>query len=788
MQGIFKSMAATLLLANWASGVMAQEQVNPGASAADDARDETDEARQARTLDRVVVTANRREQNVEDIGLAISTIGAEELQERRFNNPADLAQIVPGFSFTQTDVNVPVYTLRGVGFNESSLAASPTVSVYVDEVSLPYPIMTKGAALDLQRVEVLKGPQGTLYGRNTTGGAINYIANKPTDVYEAGFKVGYGNFNAIEADAYVSGPIAENLRTRFAARFNQADGWQKSQTRQDTLGRVDQIAGRWVLDWEAGDALDVSLIVSGWSDTGDTLAPALYEIAPTSPANALPEVLDSPLAPAGDNQAADWDPDVDFSREDTFAQLALRADWALGENLTLTSISARSQLETESGNERDGMALNNSRYQSDGAIDSFSQELRLAGQLSGGSQWVVGANYSNDETKDENYIFVDTLSQTQATGIKLVGNFADQEIETIAAFASVDWALTDRTSLTTGLRYTEVRQDFVGCSFDPGDGNATTPFIGISAGLRASVLGLPPLPASAFQPGECYNLSAEEFRPELVEDELDEDNVSWRLALEHRPREGLLVFGSVSQGYKTGSFPTISASSSTQYAPVTQESLLAYEAGVKASLFNRSMQANFTSFYYDYQDKQLRGRVQDPVFSTLQKLVNIPEASVQGVEGDLVWLPADGLTLSASFAWIDSEIEEYTGFDQFGTITDFAGKPFNYSPEWQTNLGADYEWSLGPGGLMGFAGANYAWRSETTADFGVDPRFDIDSYGLLDLRIGIRGESGWSVMVWGENVTDEYYYNNALRAATDGIVRYVGQPPTYGVRFGYDFQ
>jgi iron complex outermembrane receptor protein len=741
---------------------------------------------QGRVLETVLVTANKREEASTDIGASITALDGEQLSDKQFTSPADLARLVPGFSYTESDVNVPVYTLRGIGFNETSVAASPTVSVYVDEIALPYPIMTKGAAFDLQRVEVLKGPQGTLYGRNTTGGAINYIANKPTDTLEAGYSVGYGNYNALSAEMFVSGPLTDNIRTRIATTLNRADGWQKSQTRPgDTHGIVDQLAGRATLEWDISPDVLLTLSVNGWVDTGDTAAPQLFAIAPTTPARALPVVLNSPVVTDGSIRLADWDPDVDFARDDDFIQLAGRLDWNLTTDITLTSITSNAILASTSVNERDGMASNNSSYTSNSGIRAFSQELRLAGTDPFAS-WVVGVNYSNDETKDRNIIDVKTLSQVQASQLVQVGNYGNTEIESSAVFGSIDWALADALTLTTGVRYSSTTQDFNGCSFDSGDGVSANFFRGLSATLRNSVLRQPPLPAGTFRPNGCYTLD-QTFAPNPVTDSLTEDNISWRAGLNYKPLDTLLLYGSVSQGYKGGNFPTVSASSTRQYAAALEESLLSYETGAKLTLLDGTMQMNLAGFYYDYKDKQVRGRIQDPVFSTLQRLVNIPESHALGAEFDILWIPLDGLTLNSSVAWTQTEIDEYVGFDQFGAIRDFTGSPFSYSPELQFNVGADYEWELGASGLIGFAGGDYAYRSDTSGDFGVDPRFAIDEYGLLALRAGVKTDD-WKLMFWGQNVTNEYYWNNALRAATDGIVRYVGKPATYGIRFTHTFQ
>ena len=174
-------------------------------------------------IQEVVVTAQKRAQNINNVGMSITAISGSALVQQGVSSTADLAKVVPGLTFEPSPFNTPVYTLRGVGYYDSAVSASPTVAVYTDEVPLPFSAMTKAAGLDLERVEVLKGPQGTLYGENTTGGAINYIAAKPTKTYEAGFDAGYGRFNTADVQGYLSGPVDRHL-DRTPVRPHRA-GW-----------------------------------------------------------------------------------------------------------------------------------------------------------------------------------------------------------------------------------------------------------------------------------------------------------------------------------------------------------------------------------------------------------------------------------------------------------------------------------------------------------------------------------------------------------------------------------
>jgi outer membrane receptor protein involved in Fe transport len=272
----------------------------------------------------------------------------------------------------------------------------------------------------------------------------------------------------------------------------------------------------------------------------------------------------------------------------------------------------------------------------------------------------------------------------------------------------------------------------------------------------------------------------------MVYDNLQEDNVSWRVNVNWYPVPETMLYANVSQGYKAGSFPTLAIALSNQFEPVTQEKLLAYETGVKSTLFDGTLQLNGAVFYYDYEDKQILGDVPDPVFGPLPALVNVPKSRVYGGELAAQWAPVDGLRITPSISYQNSKIKgEFVDFDFLGREADFGGEPFPAAPELQADLDVSYTWNL-PTGWSAFVGAHANYQDETYASFG---EFDIlkqDSYTLVDLRAGLERDE-WKVTLWGRNVTDEYYWTNVSFAA-DSMVRFTGMPATYGVSVNYRFQ
>ncbi|MEQ8690559.1 MAG: TonB-dependent receptor plug domain-containing protein, partial [Pseudomonadales bacterium] len=236
-------------------------------------------------LEEVIVTAQKRAESVSDVPISISAFESDTLDEFRIVDTRDLQKLVPGFTVGDSGFNTPIYTMRGVGFNETTYTAQSTVGVYLDEISLPYTIMTKGPILDVERVEVLKGPQGIFYGRNTTGGAINYIANKPTDEFDAGISMDVGRFQTTDVEAYASGPISETTGWRLAVRdIRSQDGSQDSVTRSsDSLGEQEKTSVRAQLSWQPTLKLRTRLSLDAWQDKSEPRAPQAIQLSPQVP-------------------------------------------------------------------------------------------------------------------------------------------------------------------------------------------------------------------------------------------------------------------------------------------------------------------------------------------------------------------------------------------------------------------------------------------------------------------------------------------------------------------------
>lgn len=275
----------------------------------------------------IIVTAQKRSESINSVGMAISALSGDDLADRGVTDVKDLARVVPGFVYAQSQKGAPVYSLRGVGFYEESLGATPAVSIYVDEVGYAFPIMAKGASLDLERVEVLKGPQGTLFGQNSTGGAVNYIAAKPSQDFSASIHTSLDNFGRLEVGGHVGGGLSDTLSVRFAGETTQGGAWQRSASRGEKNGAADLLKARLLLKWEPTPDLTVSLNLNAYRDRSDSLAASLLRVTPQSPARATPTLLAQTPVPTGDPRLADWTSTYDLHVDQDFKQGALRVDF-----------------------------------------------------------------------------------------------------------------------------------------------------------------------------------------------------------------------------------------------------------------------------------------------------------------------------------------------------------------------------------------------------------------------------------------------------------------------------
>ena len=722
----------------------------------------------------IVVTAQKRQESVNKVGMSISAFSGDALVKAGIINTEQLVKVVPGFNYTKGAYGAPVYTVRGIGLNEQSLAAAPTVTVYVDEIPLPYSVMTEGTNLDIARVEVLKGPQGTLFGQNSTGGAINFIAAKPTDTLKAGFDLSVGRFSSVTASAFVSGPLSSTLRVRAAVRKEYADPWQVSASRPgDRLGKTDKVFGRLLADWTPTDRLSLLLSLSGFQNRSDAQAGQFVGVVNAG----APAALKAQPLTIGNPRIADWDQGGNFSINDDFWQAALRAEYEVSDAVMLTSISAYSDYKRDTFVDADGTPLQDFAARNYGGIQSFSQEIRLSGQ-SGPVRWVIGGNYQQDKIDD---VFSPRALQSSFPsydGARAVGR---NEVDTYSGFANVDWEVADGLTLIGGLRYSWQDRSYQGCLYDSGAGV----FAGVISARATQLSGQP----TVIPPGGCVTLNSQTFQPAVVTDELNQGNLSWKAGVNWQVDPSKLLYASVSKGYKNGVFITTGATFDLSLAPATQESVVAYEAGFKLGLANRTIQLNGALFYYDYRDKQIRGRIIDSVVGPLNRIINIPKSRIAGAELQLIWQPTNELTLNLGATYIDSKIlGNFVNFSPLLNQKLLSGEAFPLTPKWQLTSDVVYDFPVSER-VNAFIGVNATYQGKTNAALGNEPMLFVKDYALVDLRLGLHDrDDAWRVTGFIQNVGDTYYWTNVSSPGPDAAFRLAGRPRTYGLSLSYRYQ
>ena len=774
--------------------------------------DETDAS--STQIKDIVVTAQRREESLSRVGLAVTAIGADSLAREGIDEPSDLPRLVPGFQANTAFGGAPVYSIRGVGFNTRNVSSTAPVGIYLDEAAVAYPYMSLGLVYDLERVEVLKGPQGTLYGRNATGGLINYVTAKPTDSWQAGFGFEAGNYQTVNANAFVSGPLADGARVRLAVNtLNRGQGHQRSVTRDERNGELYQKAARLTLDLGTGGMFDATLTGNYWKRDGDSIAPqAIFYVPPTAASTAP---FANPLAQASVITNPTRNSQVDFLSIGRQPQAALgllqpgpltdsefysgtaRIGLEFSPAIRLQPLTSYQHLRQRDATDVGGVQVETLFVDQHTKINSFSTELRLIGS-NDAFNWSVGGYYADDDIDSNDFAYNtenSTISRLRAIARSLpqttysvaqinasYGNYnnrARTDVSVKAVFANADLKLNDIIKVTAGGRYTWDDTRFSGCTYDVNGLNVPVVNLVFPLLLRAT---LPPLSA-----GQCFTLRANNTGfVGLITGRQKQENFAWRGSIDITPSDTTLFYGSISRGYKSGGFPVLAGNNETQFSPILQEKLTAYEIGTKLGLFDRRVQFNLSGFYYDYINKQIYGRVVDPIFGTLFRIRNVPESRVYGVDGELTVRVTPTLTARVAGVYLDTKVERFSDFTELGVAADIAGKPFPFTPKFQGSGTLSYDGPINDA-LRFQADATVSHQSKTQADSAGIAQFRIGGYTLVNGSVGIAGaENRWSVGLYGRNLFNRYYWTG-VSSGVETVFRIPGMPREYGLRGSFRF-
>lgn len=752
---LFASVAFTVALT---SAVDAHAQATPSSA----------------TVEEIVVTAQRKSENLQQVPITVQAITAAAIQNLGIKSSTDLSQFTPNVAIATPagEGNQPIITIRGIGLNDYNSNNSGPNGVYIDEVYLSAPGSQTFQVFDLEQIEVLKGPQGTLYGRNTSGGAINFISTKPSDVFTADAHLSYSSFNTFNFEGAVGGPITSNLSGRIAVTTKQSDGYMhNSLTGQDENG-ANSYAARAQLLYKASDALKVLLTLhGGYVDNRPTEYRHVGSINPATGAYCSVSATLSGQCidalgygtPSGFYDGA-WNRQQHLRIRDWGA--SARVDYTPGP-ITFTSLTALTH--NDRFHPEDSDASPNRLIEINYGVQSntITQEFR-ASQTTSRFDWVAGAYLLHEILRQDqpSFVFLDIdkiYGAHAGDGTAFVSpNRNRQGTDSYAVYGQGDYNLTDRLKLTVGGRYSSEKKTFAytaGYAFQAGGIDHFAPVINVpSFGGR-----------------------------------LRDDAFNYRLALNYAATDDLRVYASVASGFKSGGFNGgfLSADPSeiaVQLTPVSPEHVTAFEVGVKADLLDRRLRVNASVFYNDYRDMQVFTLIPSPIQNIpLNVLDNAPKAHTQGLDLSIIGKPVGWITITQSLGLLDTRLDRYT-VTRDPRTPDYSGNKLPLAPEVSASTIVEVKREMFGGTTDLQLSANY--KSKQFFDTSNNPLTTQKPYWIANARLGYSpDQAAWEAAVFVRNLNDQKYLVDAFDLSTPfGVVeQIVGVPRSVGVELNYKF-
>ncbi|WP_300541251.1 TonB-dependent receptor [Maricaulis sp.] len=772
--------------------------------------------------DIIVVTAQQREQSSQDVPISLLVLDSEFIDAVAADDMGDLDAFVPGLDVSNGSPTQPRYSIRGITTSDFGVGTDPAVGIYVDGIYAARSGASLLAFNDVERIEVLKGPQGTLFGRNSAAGAVSIVTRAPSDELEGRLGVRLGSHNRIRTEAMFNLPITDNLAVRANVLLNQADGWLTDADTGEDYRREDATADRITVRWDATPSTEILLRHS--RDSIDQDARPAIGIVSLPPAPGTPPIpadstafLDPFSAPIRNDVVANGE-----SRELSETTLTVNQDIGA---MTLTSLTSYREFQTRNREDEDGTNRIETYFDTNNVEDNeaFYQEFRLAG-TSGHVDWLIGASYYDETAQQTSHTFTytDTVNTvlgnlglgTPFTDLEygllvpfgvpatLLGHGWDEsmynegEFTARALYGDMIWSVTDRMNLTLGVRYTEDEKSFRWLN---GGRQAGTLDQTLALLDGAGVLALAGASPADFQFDFVFDLSplagvvcnngvnVAENVACVMEDSWN--NLSPRVVIDYRLTDNVMIYGSFTEGYKAGGYNSVEVGSRFENETVTS-----WEVGFKSDFLNPDLLLNVSAFSYVYEDKQSIRLVVPTGGGVPQYLVQTSDDEAVGVDIEADWMATDTLRLSGSAQWLDSTHKRRV--DNNGA--DLAGEPTG-EPFWNIALGADYTFDWAEHGEIVLQ-ANHAYRGETRCNSqsvlqgtcgGYDAFATGEARNRTDLRARwISPDEDITVSVFVNNLFDNRYVEgvNNITADTLGTpFATISQPRVWGVEFGYDF-
>lgn len=714
-------------------------------------------------LEEVIVTAEKRESTLQEAAVSVAAYKGDLMQQMEINDVQSLILSDPSMSFSRAGGEGQVF-IRGVGSNLLGIGQDSSVAIHQDGVYMGRPHLALSQFLDVERVEVLRGPQGTLYGRNATAGVVNVISRKPTEQQQGYVNLYFGSFSRTEIEAAMGGALSDTVGFRVAGRFSDDDGFTDDLDSRggSTIDDRSNYSVRGILAFRPSDTFNAEVIAEHSEADGHNLTVRRRDHLHTS----------QRLGASPNYRFGQTRNELDTFQDWEVTGLTLTMNWQLSDGLSLVSISGYRDFEDDFSFNTDGVELfvTNTQYQRE--AQQFTQELRLATDNEGPLNWMFGAFYMSEEKKEA----------LGLPSINFGGNFnifATNDTTAYALFGEVYYDLSEQLRLVGGLRYNDEEKDdfskrgliFFTPQNDPrlNDPNA------VPLGLRLA-------------DPDAFDFP---FGSRTTKDSWDD----WtpKVALEYRPGDDLLVYGSVTKGFKSGGTNSLDTS-----PPFDQEQLWSYELGMKSSWNNNRLVLNGALFHYDYDDLQV-----STFANGTTRIENAASADLTGLEVSLSSLLAEGLTLNAAATWLNSEYKDFVttfGLRPEGgpNVVDLSGNSLINAPDFKFVANMNYEWQVGDNTFYIFGQWTHqsqVWHSQFN-----EPVVGQGAMNLVDLRAGSRfGEDeAWELAAIIRNATDTEYYQNSVRftslsdSTTDPLrigaaLGYPAEGRSYGVQLNYRF-
>lgn len=796
-------------------------------------------------LEEIVVTAQRRETALQTTPIAISAVSGEQLAQNKVFSAGDLARDVPGFSLTALSPLDVELNIRGITNTRlDSPTADPSVSTFLDGVYVGRTGDLSFDFFDLERVEVIRGPQGVLLGKNVVGGALSVITAKPSFEPSGKVLVGYGNYDEVLVSGHVTGGLTDTLAGRFSFQSRNRDGFARDILHQRDVEDLESIQARGQLLLAPDDAAwSARLIVDYLKDSTNGINTVAVDggitnceqtylrtncTRPWSNLRRYLGVTDPRKNLAQSVQyKGDQFPTQQFSeREGGGATLDIEYDFGgfIFNSLTGFRDGDAEQLYDQTGAGPESLGWDVNRWLeyvafvaatrpagngSNGQLlfaqpvaeksntQQFSQEFRLTSDNADSRwDWIAGAYFKRDEIdKTDRFIGENFLGALIPGGNNPLSTLSGEnrwvnegEISNMAVFGQLGFKFTEKLKLSVGLRYTEDEKEGTvtglvvetGDRFSPNDPRPNVTIQGLCTRPDGTVVA--PTPASCDAPNVWVYGEGGGFTTRYKE---KWDKVTPQAILEYTHSEDLFLYATVAEGFKGGGFDDTPANPAQASTPYNPEKVTNYEVGFKASVLDRRMRLNASIFYMDYKDLQV---TQTNAACLCNLTDNAASAEIKGIEAEFQFAVTDALRLFASGSYIETEYENFleSAIDpNTGQRLDSSGNRLQRTPETQLNGGFDYVTSVGRFEDALSLRVSYSY----TGDFfwATDNIAREESFGVVDARLGFApAGSRWAVGIWGKNLSDELYRTNIIPFFGEEVSQFA-PPRTYGVDFSITF-